>query len=114
MKLPKSFAPGLLRHRVEIQSATTTDDGYGGTATTWSTTSTVWARIEPLSGRDLFFASQRSPQTTHKITMRGSVSVTTGDRIVFKNRTFHVQSVLRHEEMPHGYLTIMAVEESPE
>ena len=43
---------GQLRHRVTIQQATETTDGFGGVTQAWATFATVWAAVEPLTGRE--------------------------------------------------------------
>ena len=44
---------GTLRHRVELQEPVENQDGYGEAERTYTTYATVWASVEPLSGREL-------------------------------------------------------------
>lgn len=88
---------GKLRHRVEVQTPTETLDALGQASRTWATTTTRYASILPLTGRELERARQISPDVTHKLTLR-NVSITTRDRLLFGTRVFNVQSVLTPEE----------------
>lgn len=55
---------------MSIQTPTETPDSYGQPSVSWSTASTRWARVEPLSGRELFQAQQVRPDISHKVTLR--------------------------------------------
>lgn len=56
---------GRLRHRLVLQSKTETRDSYGGSVITWTTQTTVWGAIEPLSGRE--YLAQRQVQAEAKV-----------------------------------------------
>lgn len=74
---------GDLRHRVEIQEPSDSRDAHGGITRTWNTVATRWARIEPLSGRELFQAQQVEARTRVRITMRPYAALTETHRIVW-------------------------------
>lgn len=61
---------GRLRQRVTIQEPTETQDSYGEPVATWSDLATVWAAIDPLSGRETFGGEQYQARLTHRVTMR--------------------------------------------
>jgi SPP1 family predicted phage head-tail adaptor len=61
---------GELRQRVEIQRRTDTQDSVGQPIPVWSTVATVWARVEPLSGREFFTGQQLAAETDTRITIR--------------------------------------------
>ena len=92
---------GLLRHRVEIQQATRTQDSYGDAIETWSTIATVWASVEPISGRELWQAQQAQADVTHTITIRvdSSTPILPEHRVKWGSRIFHVESALTIEEV---------------
>lgn len=93
---------GPLRHRVQIQNATQTQDAASGwTTDTWTGTDKVWASIEPLSGRERFEAQQVTPEVTHKIRIRwrDDITIDPDSRVVGKTNpyngtTFNVHAVL--------------------
>ena len=64
----------------------------------WSNSATVWASIEPLSGRELITAQQAGAMISHKITMRHKAGVNPKDRITHSGRTFEIESVRNFRE----------------
>jgi SPP1 family predicted phage head-tail adaptor len=85
---------GALRHRVAIEQVAATGDGYGGRTESWTVLATVWAAVEPLSGREYFQAQQAQAKVTHKVTMRYRSGVTPGMRVKHGSRYFGIVSVL--------------------
>jgi len=61
---------GLLRKRIAIEAATETQNARGEAVQAWAAEATVYAFIEPLSGRELFTAQQRAADVTHRVTIR--------------------------------------------
>lgn len=62
---------GALRHRVSIQTRTSTDDGHGAFDESWATVETrIAAQVESLVGRDLDRARQIDPRATHEVRLR--------------------------------------------
>lgn len=62
---------GDLRHRVSLQTRTSTDDGHGAFDEAWSTVqSRVAAQVVALVGRDLERARQIDPRATHEVRLR--------------------------------------------
>ena len=51
-----TLAAGKLRHRVQLQAPFQSQDDSGDIINSWITQYTVWAAIEPLSGKE-FIAS---------------------------------------------------------
>lgn len=74
---------GELRHRVQIQVASDSRDAHGGNVRSWSTIATVWASIEPLTGRELFEAQQIESRATVRIRLRHYPGLTGKHRILF-------------------------------
>lgn len=89
---------GKLRHRIAIQEATVTQSDTGYAVKTWSTVTTVWGRIEPLSGREALIAQQISPELSHKVTLRYYPDLTPEHRIKFNDRYFDVNFIRNLEE----------------
>ena len=87
-------------HRVAIQRATEAQGATGEITKTWATLATVWAAVEPLSGREFFQAQQVQAEVSHKVTMRHYTGVTISpkDRLTFGSRTFRIEAVLNLEE----------------
>jgi SPP1 family predicted phage head-tail adaptor len=98
--------PGDLRHRVTIQKFVEEADEFNTPKTTpdpWVTFYTVWAAVEPLSGRELLVANNVTPQTRIRVRIRYLKGVTQGMRVKYGERIFNIQSVAdikeRHREM---------------
>lgn len=91
---------GRLRHRVELQRATDAIDAYGDTTPTWATLATVWAAVEPISGREYFLAQQTNSEVSTRITIRAvpGVILTPKDRIRWGSRLFDLQAVIDRDE----------------
>ena len=89
---------GALRHRVALQSVGTTYDDYGDLSDSWSTAASVWAAIDPVSGREKDISGELSGVVTHKIKISYRASVSPQNRITFDSRTFQVESVRNWQE----------------
>jgi SPP1 family predicted phage head-tail adaptor len=76
---------GSLVHRVQLQRVTVAVDSHGDQTKTWTTLGTVWAAIEPLSGREFLSASQVASDVTVRIKVRGrrDIRLTPKDRVRF-------------------------------
>ncbi len=89
---------GHLRHRVTIQKKHITTDVLKQQKETWADIATVWASVEPLSGREYFAARQTNTDVTVKVIMRYRPGVSTDMRIIFNDRVFEIISVINHHE----------------
>jgi SPP1 family predicted phage head-tail adaptor len=85
---------GNLRHRVELQRVAVALDSHGDSVETWSTLATVWASIEPLSGREFLQASSTTSDVTVRIKIRGGVALTPKDRVKYGDRLFDIRHVI--------------------
>lgn len=100
---------GKLRHRLALQTRTTTRGPQGQVIETWTTESTRWAAIEPLAGRELIQAQQTQARVTHKITLRYYDGLTTEYRGLKGSKVYHFESVLPALGM-EGKVEILATE----
>lgn len=89
---------GELRHRVILQRKTVTEDELKQQTESWTDIATVWASIEPLSGREYFAAKQVNSEISAKITIRYRKGINSAMRVLFGGRIFEVQSVTNPEE----------------
>lgn len=87
---------GRLRHRVVVERATDGTDAYGDQVQTWTTLATVWAGIEPLSGREYLSAAHIQADVSTRIVMRGipGVTLTPKDRIRYGARLFDIKQIV--------------------
>ena len=107
--------PGELNKKVTIQRPVhgTADESTGAVPTTWEDVAGVWARIEPLSGREYFQAAQVQSEVTHRVTIwyrrdfSSSYRLRYVDRLV--TRYLEILSVIDPAESHEG-LILMCVE----
>jgi SPP1 family predicted phage head-tail adaptor len=76
---------GKLRRRVDLQALTAPEaaNAYNEKPpTNWQTIATVWAGIEPQTGREVFASGQVQADTTHRVTLRWHAAVANAERLL--------------------------------
>lgn len=102
-----SLAAGRLRHRVTLESLTTTQDAdTGALIQTWVGMGTVWAGVEPLSVRDFLSADSRQSQIVARIVMRPVAGMDETWRIVHRDKIYQIKGILPDAESGLEYVTI--------
>lgn len=91
---------GQLREQIALQQNTPTVDAHGQPIASWATTATVYARLDPLSGREFIEGARRDADITHRITIRyrADITPTTAWRILYGTRVFDIEAVLNLDE----------------
>jgi SPP1 family predicted phage head-tail adaptor len=85
---------GALRHRVMLQRPERSA-AAGGTATiAWVSAGSMFARIEPVSGREVAHADGIAARITHRIRIRHRAGVSATMRFVAGAREFEIRAVL--------------------
>ena len=105
---------GQLTRRLKIQSRSTTQDTFGGPSLVWTDVATVWAEIQPLTGRELESAQRMASEVSHQITVRyqslfDNPQQVTQMRALYKARVFNIHSAL-HEDERRVKLILLACE----
>jgi SPP1 family predicted phage head-tail adaptor len=91
---------GHLKHRIVLQSRTETQGSTGEVTWGWSTLATVWASVEPVSGRQYFAAAQVQSEVDTLVRIRYRTGLNGKLRVVFVHGSpaitdyFDVMSVL--------------------
>jgi SPP1 family predicted phage head-tail adaptor len=89
---------GKLRTRVFIDEPVPTQNATGELVMTWATKPKVWARFDPLSGREVaLMAAQGVSMTITKITVRWSVAlsgITSSWRLRCGSTFYNIKSVV--------------------
>ncbi len=99
---------GKLRHRVTIESLVETQDATtGAISTAWQAAASVWASIEPLSGREFLAAQETQSQIVARIVIRYRADVTTKMRVTHGSEIYNVHGVLPDKVSGREYLTLM-------
>jgi SPP1 family predicted phage head-tail adaptor len=104
--------PGKLRHRITIQQESETSDSMGGNTIMWNDVATVWASINPLSGKEYYDAEQVQSEVSHKIRIRYRSGITSDMRIDFKGRIFKIVSPPINWEERDREMMLMCREET--
>lgn len=95
---------GELRERVTIQEATTVSDGAGGQTVTWADVYTVWAKVQPVRGREEDRLGRLATVETYLVIVRFAVAVTSLSRLVWRGKVLNVRSV-SDRDMDREFLT---------
>lgn len=102
---------GKLRHRITIQNLVIIKDNIGQELEEWQDIATIWASVEPLSGKEYFNAQQTNSKVSTKITIRYLSGVTSEMRIIFQKHTYNILSVINFEER-NIYLQLLCAEKA--
>lgn len=89
---------GRLRHRLQLQSKTESRTASGASTFTWTTDSTVWGGIEPLSGKEYVAASQVQNEEKVRIVIRYHASIDETWRVVNGGKYYSIHSVINSNE----------------
>jgi SPP1 family predicted phage head-tail adaptor len=100
---------GRLNRRVMIQAPSVVQDEYGQPTSTFVTLATVWAAVEPLSGRQLFAARAAVSTVSVAITIRFLATVTTAMRVLYGNHIYGIDAII-DSEMAHESLILQCSE----
>jgi len=100
---------GKLRNRITITAPDDAGSSWSGEYT-YSTFTTVWASIEPISGKEFVDLRQNNAEITHRIICRYIKGVKSSMRISYQGKTYYIESVMDIESR-REMLEIMAREE---
>lgn len=92
---------GELTERITIESPTTGQNELGETTLTWATYATVWAKVEPLSGREAERYAEVVGLSGHKVTIRALSGLTTSMRVLYRSRTLEIGAINEYERRWH-------------
>jgi SPP1 family predicted phage head-tail adaptor len=102
--------PGRLRLQLELQKATATPDGAGGSTLAWATVATIAADMQPVKAGEHEVGEGLSDLTLQRIVIRHRSDVVAGDRFRLGERLFRIVGVTDPEE-DGRYLVCLAEEE---
>lgn len=103
--------PGKLRHRIEIQQDTGSQDSTGQVIPDWDTFAERWALVEVLAGSEPVQGEQVQASRQYKVTLRYLDGVTSDMRILWGERTLEITSVV--EDAYKRQLILTAGEYAP-
>lgn len=85
---------GTLRHRVTLQRPTRTATEGGGATIAWSSAGSMYARIEPVAGREVVTADGVNARVTHKVLIRHRTDIGAEMRFLEGNRALDIRAIL--------------------
>lgn len=86
---------GLLRHQIVIeQRAVAALDGYGGNSAAWQTFATVWAQVEPTTGREYVKDGANKGALLTRFMLRYLPGVTQQMRVTFGGVQYNIREVI--------------------
>lgn len=100
---------GQLRQRVTIQEKSVTRNSYGEEVITWSDVATVWASVEPLSGREFLDAQRAGAEVTTRIRIRYRSGIAPEMRVTYGDHVYDIKAVIDVEER-HREIQLMCRE----
>lgn len=106
---------GTLRHRVRIEEQVGVRTAHGGTTQDYTGVATVWGEVVPLSGREIEFGKAVDARVSHRITLRYAAvrSLTPRHRLVARDRTFNILSVLNTDERDRTLVCLCEEQAAP-
>lgn len=93
--MARRLSPRSFKHKITLQNppSRVADDQGGNSNQTPTTFLSVWARVQPLSGRENYAAMQLQGTITHKVVMRYVAGVNQRMTIDHSGRSFKILSV---------------------
>lgn len=85
---------GELTQRVSLERLQEGQDPYGQPLTDWLPVATVWAAVEPLTGREYIAASALISAVEARITLRYRPGVSSAMRVIHGADVYGIQSVI--------------------
>lgn len=94
---------GRLRHRVTIMQDVVTEDGKGGSTTSWEQLDKVWANVKGQRGNESEIGEQSQSVTNYDVEMRERSDVRASMRLEWGDRTLNILSVIH---LPQGRMML--------
>lgn len=85
---------GQMDQRVTLQQRAAGQNTLGEVVGTWTDVATVWAKVEPLRGREYFASGQMQTAVEVRITIRARADVRTTWRVLWRGQAHEVVSVI--------------------
>ena len=88
-----TFTAQQLCHCVQLQRNTPTQGSFGDVINQWSTYASVYARVDPLVGREFFAAMSVNAEHSVKFTMRYRPDLRVTDQLVWQGQAYDITAV---------------------
>lgn len=97
------------RHPVDILCRAPEKNEFGERSGNFEIEDTIYAKIEPLTGREAERAKSFGPSVSHKLTTRYTKKLTAKKTLQYNHRIFTVNAVIDDLEM-NGKITVYCTE----
>lgn len=101
-----SFDVRRLRHRISIEQQISETDSSGAVETFWEYVTTVWAAIEPISGREMLLAEQVQSGVNTRIIVRYRNEIDASMRAKHNGVIYNIEAVISDPDSGREYLTL--------
>lgn len=102
-----SLAAGKIRHWIEIQRMGSIVDTQGEViGEGWTTVASVWAKVEPLSARELLESQAIQSQVTARVTMRYRTDIDHSCRLLHRGQVYNIAGIVPDNSSGLEWLTI--------
>lgn len=106
-----AVASGDLRHKVQLQALTTTQNPVTGEIEqTWSTIAEPWAQIVPMSAREFMASAAEQSEVRGRIVIRYRDAIDATMRILYRGRYYAIFGVMPDAESGKEHMTLMTGE----
>lgn len=89
-----TFTAQELNHRITFERQQTVQDPNGDIITEWVQVAAVFARVDPMLGREYLANKATQSEAVTKFTTRYLSGVTTADRLVHDGEPWNMQSII--------------------
>jgi len=89
---------GQLNRRISIIQPPTAQDSAGQVSGAWPVFKTLWASVNPVSGREFVQGAQTESQITMTFEVRRITTITTDMRVQFDDKTWLIQSIIQPDD----------------
>jgi SPP1 family predicted phage head-tail adaptor len=85
---------GSMRHQIQLQTRSTTQDAVGEPANTWTDFAVVRASIDRTPGREVFSSAERNARVPTVFRIRYIAGVLPSMRILFGGKVYNITSAI--------------------
>jgi head-tail adaptor len=101
---PQKTLATRARHALWLQVKQSVADGEGGYSEGWVNVQQVFASVEPIMASQRNLNASVNVDATHRVYMRGYISMTEGNRFLFGSRTLEILTIENLQERDFCYV----------
>jgi SPP1 family predicted phage head-tail adaptor len=90
---------GEMDKRINIQYPAKSKNSFNEDIVTYTTLSTIWASVEPVTGNERFLQQEKISETTVRFRIRYRSDITTDKQILYKNKKYDILSIINRDDL---------------